>query len=46
MPNILFVFAFVCFLIAAWQDNSMWNRLIAIGLAAFVAAIGIVGFLR
>ena len=42
MPNILYVFAFVCFLIAAWQDNEVWKRLVAIGLAALVAAVGLV----
>jgi len=43
MPNILFVFSFVVLVVAAWQHTSpTWNRLIAIGLAALVAAIGLV----
>lgn len=41
MPNILLVLAFVCFVVAAWQDNSVWNRLVAVGLAAWVAAAGL-----
>jgi hypothetical protein len=34
---ILFVFAFVCFVIAIWQQN-MWNKLVAAGLAFATAA--------
>jgi len=42
MPKIFLVFSFVCFLIAAWQDNTVWNRLIAVGLAAYVASVGLI----
>jgi len=37
--NFLLLFAFVCFVFAAWQQASpQWNRIVAIGLAAFVLA--------
>ena len=36
---ILLVFALVCFLFAAWQHTApQWNRIVAAGLAAWVAA--------
>jgi hypothetical protein len=36
---VLFIFAFVCFCIAAWQAGQpYYNKLIAAGLAFFVAA--------
>lgn len=37
LQSLVFMFALVCFLVAAWQSASPhWNRLIAIGLAAFM----------
>lgn len=34
---LLVVFAFACFIFAAWQHASpTWNRIVAVGLAAFV----------
>ncbi len=36
---ILYIFAFVCFLFAAWQHTSpIWNRIAAVGAAAYVLA--------
>jgi hypothetical protein len=39
VQTLLLLFAFVCFIVAAWLPaQPQWNRLIAAGLAAFVLA--------
>lgn len=44
ITTVLLVLAFVCFLLAAIRPSSPdWNRLIAAGLAAFMAASVFVG---
>lgn len=37
---ILIILAFVCFILAAWMPAApWWNRIVALGLAAFVASM-------
>lgn len=45
MQLILLVVAFVCSALAAWQAGSqlLWNRLIALALAAFILSLVAVG---
>lgn len=44
MSSTLLILAFVCFALAAWiQQQPIWNRLVAVGLAAVAIALFLAG---